>query len=500
MAPMLSAHLSPAGQESQRFLKFDFGSIVAGMELSAGLCGVVQLVIGASPIVLAIALAAIYSGLTYVRRLGPNNVIAWIIFFYLLGNFLVALYAKTLLLQPLDSNLYSPLESFLLLALTLAVIVISADVAKRIPVGRTAFSIARDPRMLMRFSWFAFALGVAFSILNRFAQAAGGFGGFSLFRDLLQMAVIARTAALIEQGGRRSLDAPLLIMLATGTILGLLDDQKTAVALPVLAYFVTQLAYRGTLSVRAITALLAGAAAFFIVVAPVVHGLRVLGIQRMPLGQRVQLMRTALSNTVANPGQMMQFQALTALDFSGSYTNYFGTSGAGQMIVGRYASVQQIDPVVAAVDRRGEQGSDAILPAVTRMIPSILYPNKPLFPESFRTLTHYNIISPLGGKFMTLPLAGQAYAAYGIPGCIVITFIAFFPLFLAMRKWGSDISHNIYALFILNSFVVVYSSQGDFSQLFGMYIHDMPIFWAVFVLLDKLSRYQKKSPGGAGYA
>lgn len=464
---------------------------MVGLGVAAVLSGVMQLLLGAPPAVVLLALLAVAFGITGFKLLGPYNLGAWVALFYVFGNVLVALYAKTIFGQPLDSNLYAPLASFFALSVTSGALLLALLLARRIGVGQPLLQPSRDPRFLFKFSWACLVLGILFWLLNRIAQdpVESDFGGVALFRDLLFMAVIARTAALLESSAnRRAFDMRLGLTIAASAFVGLIDNAKTAMALPVLSYFIAVLFYRGGLPVKLIVILTGGGFLFGSVVAPVVHSLRALGQQELRVGERIDFVASSIGALLEDPGAFGHVQRLAAGAFEGGYYKYFGGNGAGQMLLGRYASVQQIDPVISEVDASSPMGGEAVWPALTRLVPSFIFPDKPRFTEAFNTLVHYRLVDPEGGKFPTLPLAGQVYAAYGLLGLMTIPFFTFLAFFLLIKKIGWHMHRNIYAIFFFCSFVVVYAAQGDFGQYAGATLRNVPLFAALFLIVGWLCR------------
>lgn len=456
--------------------------------LAAVAAALAQLVLGASLAVVTFALLAVLFGLLGFAVLGAYNLGSWVGLLYALGNVLIALYAKTLLGQPIDSNLNAPLDSFFALGVTSGGLFVALLLVRRLGVGRPIFKPVRDPHFLAYFSWACFALGVLFWFLNSLFQdpEGSGFGGVALFRDLLFMAVIARTGALLEKSGnRRAFDGRLASIIAAAAFLGLIDNSKTVAALAVLSHFVTVLFYRRGLPLRSIIVLVAGALLFGAVIAPMVHALRAMGQQKMSLSERIGFVESNFTALLDDPKQFDRFERLAAGQFAGGYYNYFGKSGTGQMLLGRYVSVQQVDPVIAVVNGSHPWGGDAIWPAFARLMPSFIYPNKPEYSEAYNTLVHYGLVDPEGGKFPTLPLAGQAYAGYGVSGLLTIPFITFLGVLLVMKKLGWQLHRNIYAIFFFCNFVVVYVGQGDFGQYAGAALRGFPAFAVVFWSIGK---------------
>jgi hypothetical protein len=454
-----------------------------------------QLMLDASPLVVMVCLLAAAVGLIGFVALGAYNLGSWLILFFTLGNVLVALYAKTLLGQPLDSHLRAPLNSYIAVAVTGIAMLAALVLVRRVRVGRPLFRGESDPRFLGFLSWTCFGLGGIAWLLNRWFQdpSGSGFGGIAIFRDLLLMAVIARTGMLLERTAcRKALDWRLGLMVSVSVFLGLVDNSKTMAALPVLSYFVTVLFYRRGLSVRALLVFVLGASLFAGILAPMIHALRALGQHEMSVDQRIDLIISNLHRVVESPEEFDRLAEIAAGRFEHGYYDYFGASGAGQMLLGRYASIQQIDPVVSEVDRQGTYGGAAIWPGFSRLLPSAVHPEKPEHVESFNTLVHFRLIHPDGGKFPTLPLGGQAYAGYGYIGLLFLPVLTFFVFLVVVKKLGWQLHRNVYAIFFFSSFVVVYASQGDFGQYMDASLRRFPLFAAIFWLLAQFYRFRPR--------
>src|SRR2546422_1351678 len=348
------------------------------------------------------------AGLAGFRIVGAYHAAGWLAFAFTFGNAIVALVAKTAFLQPLESHLYAPLESFLALVGGSAALLIALLISLTIPVGKPLCRPVKDARLLRWLSNSTFTLGTLFWYLNRLFQdpEGSGFGGLAVFWNLVLMAVIARTAMLLERSdGRRSVDAQLSLILVACVVMGLIDNSKTEVALPIVAYFATSLFYRGGVTLRQATAGAVGVALMAGLIGPMIHAYRGLGIQGMPWQQRVELIERGAEEALAHGG-LKGYEQLASSQFVAGYYDYFG-EGRGQMLLGRYASVQQIDPVIASVSRHGTLGGSVIWPSFARALPSFIYPDKPRYIESYRLLVHLGLINPEGGKYPTVPLVAQ---------------------------------------------------------------------------------------------
>lgn len=478
---------------TKQFLALKGKRFTFALAIGAIACAVVQLALGGSPVTVALCLAAIGPGLLAMAVFGLFHVGSWIALFYTLGNTLMALYSKTLVGQGLDTNLEAPDESFLVLLLSSWILFFALLTANRIRLGQAIFKDSEQPTRLRFMAWGCFIVGAGASVITRVLTNVddldSSFGGAAIFRELLFMAVILRTAWLLESSGdRRSIDFTGGLFLVVAVVGGLIDNQKTAAALPVVAYFATVMFYRRGISARFILVLGIGAVVFGGVISPIVHTLRFLGQQSMTLSERAEFISDVVSRVVADPHQLDAMKVIAEQQFEGGYYNYYGADGRSQMLLGRYASVQQIDPVISMSNRRGYQGDDALWPALPRLLPRFLNEDKKPYIEEYYTLVHFGLIDPEGGKFPTLPIAGQSYAAYGLLGVVLVPFGAFLLLFLVLKKLGWSMERNPFAIFFMVQFAIVYASQGSFAQYVGTALRFWPTLAAVLVILRMLSR------------
>ena len=443
---------------------------------------VVQIALGADPRVLLLALVGTSAGLAGFGFLGVYELGAWVSLFYVLGNLVIAVCTKTFLGQAADSNLESPLLSFLVVDVGCLSLFLALVVVRAANVGKPVLRPTEGDDGLAFLSWSCFLLGAISWLLNRQFQDPGGngFGGFALFVNLFLMAVIARTAhVMVRENRPRRIDASLVLILVVSTAAGLLENQKAGIALPLASYLVTLTFFRGGLSKGTlVTSLLCGVL-FVSLVAPLTHIYRALDIQRIPLNEKIKLIKLETAHAFAGGALRDDYSMLVSTAFSNGYYDYFGDS-RGQMIVGRYASIQQIDPVVTTVYNTRPLGGAAIWPALGHAVPSFINPEKPQDEESYTILVDLGLINPAGGKFPTLPLVGQAYAGYGFVGILIIPFATFLVFLLALKKITGGLWRNIYSIFFFCQFVIVYANQGDLHQYADEVLRAFPVFTVLF--------------------
>lgn len=145
-----------------------------------------QLALGANVVVLALVAAASLTGLMTLRLMGSYNIAGWLSALFVLGNALIAIYAKTLFGQAVDSYLYAPLDSFFVLAIGTAELLIATLLVYYLPVGKAIFRPVRNVKFLSFISLATFLLGTVFWCLNLMYEGIDrlgwGFRPLFLFR------------------------------------------------------------------------------------------------------------------------------------------------------------------------------------------------------------------------------------------------------------------------------------------------------------------------------
>jgi len=476
--------------KSNSTLRLSSRRIVIFLGVSALVAILIQFMLGVSLPIIMLAMIIIALGLLSFLAFGAYNIGSWLALFYMLGNVLVALFAKTLMGQSLDSHLYAPLDSFLVLTITTSALFAALIIARYVKLGRPLLRPTHNPKALSWLSWGSFVFSVVSWFINQYFQGpeGTGFGGFAVFRDLILMAVIARTALLIINNERRyAIDGKLAVILIVGVFLGLLSSSKTLAAYPVVSYFATLLFYHRGISLRHVTLLVVALVFFVIVLVPMVQTWRYLGQERMTVPERIELIRNG-SEAVLTGRKFKYYKQLAVIPFRGGYYNYFGGNGRGQALLGRYASVQQIDPVIFQVNRQGAIGGSVVWPAFTRILPRELYLNKSKYIEGYHILVKLDLINPVGGKYPDVPIAAQVYAGYGMMGVLLIPFITFTGFILALKKVGWNLYRNVYAIFVFCDFIIVYSNDADLNAYWGFVLRSLPLFILIFWVLDRFSR------------
>ncbi len=301
----------------------------------------------------------------------------------------------------------------------------------------------------------------------------------------MYMGIIARTAyAFLRSAGRRNFDVVLVLMLIVLTADGLLGNGKADTALPWICFFATILFFKGGLPWRYIAGMACGVLLFVAAVAPLIHVFRGMGLRNLTLTNEIEAFENTLP-LILNPEQFA-FQT-GRYERAKGYYNYFG-GGKGQMLLGRYSSIQEIDPVIAAVDASEPMGSDVIISAVRGQLPKFIDPDKPKITNDLLILQREGLTNGSHGGYPTLPFAGEIYAAFGILGVIFVFSLVFFAFVLALKKLGWNLYQNVFSIFILCT-QIFKINEADLGHFLGTIFRDLPLLALTLLFLIKIFQF-----------
>jgi len=460
--------------------------IVLVLGFGAVLAAVIQVALDADLLVLLLALLSISCGLFGFWLFGVNNLAGWVCLMYTTGNVLIAFYAKTIFLQPLDSNLTGPLASFTIQAICCFAMLLALILTTWIGVGRPLMPPITDLTTLRFVSNWCLVIGFAFQILQTVLgrQGDSSFGGLNVLGGLVYLGIIARTALVMQRSdGRRILDPILIVAIGACTLSGVLSTGKSETSIPSLCFIATILFFKGKLPWRYVAAVTAGVL-LFVTIAPIMLTFRYMGLRNMPLDREIETFEYMLPSLL-NRDELALLAGQHSQMKSVNY-NYYGNH-EGQLILGRFSSIQQIDPIIGAVQMRGPIGGDVIVDGFRASIPKTLDPDKPTAAQGFTVIKSLGIYRG-GGPRPTVPLAAVVFAAYGIWGVILIPFATFLVYLLLLKKLCWDIRGNIFAIFILACQVsAIHSAE---LQHFAEYVfRDLPLLAAICLIMQKVAYY-----------
>jgi len=455
-------------------------NIIWLLGLPAAICVLVQIGLGANFSVLLLAACCIATGLYGFWLLGSGNTAAWFCLFYMAGSVLFAFYGKTFLLQTVDSNLYAPALSYSVQAICGLAMLGALIVSSWVNVGRTMQPIT-DLATLKFLAWASFIIGLSIEIFHTYGDrgAAGPeYGGLALFGSLMYLGIVARTAyVILRSGGKKHIDSVVLLMLLIATAFGVFMNGRGNTAMPCLYFFATLLFFKGKLPWRYVTALVCGAA-LFAAIAPMLLVFRYAGLRNMTLQQEADAFTRLLPSIL--DGRAYAFET-GKIENLRAYYHYFGGSKS-QVVLGRWATIQQSDPAIAMTENSAPLGRDLFISELRSQLPTFIDPDKPALPVAFTILEQQGLTNSSHGHYPTLPPAGEVYALFGMTGVLIIPFAVFLIYALILKKIGWALYGNVFSIFILMS-STMNAFQNGLQAFIGSMFRTIPaLFLTVFCL------------------
>ncbi len=335
----------------------------------------------------------------------------------------------------------------------------------------------------MFLSWSCFLVGASVLLLLRIVAgkgltSRGSYGAIAFLGSLAYMGIIARTAYLaITSHGRKFLDLTLFFLLLFKKIVGILAFVKEATAVPWLCFFSTIIFFTRKLPRRYATFLIVSGIFFTLLVAPLIHILRGLQLREASLTKEVDLMEYYLP-LLLQPDRFSFFAARA--ESSNNYYHYFGSPKAN-VLLPRFTSVQQIDPVIAAADAGDKIDKNLALAAVEANLPKFLAPNKPTDTIADTILVREGYVPIYSkGNYPTLPFSGEMYAIFGWGGITAGVFGVFFIYLLVLKKVGWNLYCNIFSIFLFGS-SLYHSNEQSMEDFVGHIIRVFPAYVLIII-------------------
>ena len=464
-----------------------------------------HLFLGTSPFLMLIAAVAIILSVFILFEFGIDNAASLVGFVFVFNTIIFAIVLKTLFLQPLDSNLYRPASSFLVVLLGILEIFFALKIVRLVPTGNPIFKATRDAKFLKYLSIAAFATGLFFWLLNQrflidrraaFYSDSSSFGGFASFTHIFYMAIIAATAyVIISTNGKKSLNLWVVFLLIIGSLIGLVASRKIEFAYAFLSYYLTSFYFRRRVTKTQATTIALFIAFAFFIFGPVVHTFRSeLWFLNFP--QKVDFLRDNWQ-TVLSKSRLESFlDRVLSRRNSGYDFEYFGRN---LFFIDRFATIQHIDLIIDTVEQQEKLGSSTLARGYLRILPRFLYEQKSTISQADEVTWELGLRTFGVIGFPTVPLVGHAFAALGWFGVLFIPFYMFIILFLILKKVGWNLYENIYAIFFLVP-LVVNVHQWTHTQYVYRLLREFPLLILLLLLISgvyKLINHVQKRAGGS---
>jgi hypothetical protein len=441
-----------------RLLSANLFWLVVLPSLLIGLQLMIHLLNGSDLICVVLLGLTLSIGMLFLNHGGLQNTISFISLIFIAKYVGIASPIKIFLGQALDSNLSHPREAFLMTFLCTVQLYAAYRLTSKYHFKLILLREIADRQYYKVLFWVSYPLGTLFFLIGAcipsYASTAGeGFQTFML--PILIVAVVARTAYLVtDPSDRRELDGTLVFMLGTSFLLAFLANLKFVAVITIMAYAVTIVVRKKTVSLRLVLLGGAGLALAVIVIFPLINLMR--SASQSKFGGRSMKERTMMERietmTVFFETQDLWGHLATYEDGSrqdSSHYPYFGNTGSYGTLLERVGMVQHADIIKSGIDSNGELGIWPAGWAFQHAVPRVINGVKTQDSMCDIMFAHAGVL-PKGFKNdLTLGMVGGSYAMFGWYGVALIPFILFTCFFLQQRVWAGSSTANLWAIVLL---------------------------------------------------
>ncbi|MBN1481479.1 hypothetical protein EH223_03865 [candidate division KSB1 bacterium] len=416
---------------------------------------VLQLAFGADVRILFFAVATALCGFLILNHGGIYDAVSLAGFVFLFNTVFFAILLKTFLGQAIDSNLYAPFISFLIIFIVALEVLFAIKLVHIIPVGKPLYKPHNDLSFLKYLAIVCYVLGVLLWILSQlyhvdprsqFSSQDKGFGGFATIYPIFYMGIVAGTAfVLLSSNQKKSVNKWLFMMILTGVIMGLFESRKVIVGLTFGYYFFTSFIYRHRITSRQIFVGILLVLFIFFIFAPIVHVYRT-DLWFLPFSQRIDYMKSNADKMIQSNYLFDYFRRVFNQEYSLNSYQYFGQN---LILIDRFATIQHSDLIIDSFMSRNEMGAELFIQGFDLILPSFINPNKRSISLGDQItwelgLRKYGVVG-----FPTVPVIASSFAAKKWLGVLVVPFFIFLLLFLFLKKVGADIRRNVFSIYFI---------------------------------------------------
>ena len=446
-----------------RFIKW-----ASGASLLLALC---QLPLGGDPLIILLCLLteAVCFVPIYLYGLGRTVGIlyigVWLAFSF------SALLAKTLLLQPLDSNLFNPLLAFCIGLVGSVAFTIAAIAAYYVkPLQKNKIPPVMDPNILSFLAAVFFGIGVVVFFIAVYARRNSLISNIAVqFSCYIGFGFVCELASVIIRSNRRHVFSTFSVIIGISMMyFSISSNSKFGILSVGLAYILCMTAYRVRFKWPVVIAGVLALAFLSEVVFPAIHIVRGYRDRLNPVEvslATVQTIGNLLADdkeTVAIKDTLAQQDAVSAS--AGGYQNvYFGSQ---QVWLDRFTNIGFIDAIARRFDFNGPFfGADSVLSQTMNFLPQQLDPSKNI---TFRLSAGDRLSQSLGlsardqNAYATVTLPMELFSAGGFSMILAVGVPLIFLMLLEINFLAFNFSSNVWSVSILLTYgMMFYASTYD---------------------------------------
>ena len=458
--------------------------LVKALCLMTAIACILHIVIGTHPIVVCIA------GLNVLLFAYPIYVCG----FLNIGAVLIAMvgfrytgfpiFAKLIMIQPLDTNLLDPLGSFGVVLLGLIGYLIAFHTSIKFSIGKPLLKPTINESSLRRISFLSAIIGISanLAVASRTGEHYTGLTIAEFFTPFLHLALISSIGqTLLASNKKRSLDFWGLLLAFAEIVFAMVQNSRLALMETFLCFIATSIAFEAKIKWHQLFAIIITIGMMVLFVTPIFLYVRDF---RSDLSWNQRIFATF--ETVGKWSNAFSYyqNKRDLSDRLGWYLNYYGKP---HNVFERMTLINHVDVLKVGVDTYGHVGINDLSLSIKKSLPRILSPDKPIA-NSQGTWLYEQIGLYKISSFATAPLIGTGYSAYGKIGAFFYPLILGTVWFLMIKKIsGWRLQGNVWAIYLLlrihNQFV-----EGSSDSYLVHILRIMPQDIVLLLIINALSQ------------
>lgn len=421
---------------------------------SALVFAVLQIALGASPLLVVALVGVIIVTLVPVRVYGLAHIVGLLFLAICFYFGYLALLAPTLILRRADAELFVPELS------SMVVFAFAASAAAGALAARLIFPYLpllvrpiEDPRTLRRLAVVALALGVVGMGLSRLQGWAVSLGAF-LGSYLILAFAFELTATLKETGNRRSM-SPLAIVLAAAIFVGTVTaNSKSGLFIAIGAWATANIMCGRRLNWRLIVpgAMLGVLLTYFFLSVNMVRMYReeVSGLELMTMTAE-----TAVGLATADADTLVQLERMKGDNVNTNPLFYSVTYFEGlPVLIERFIMLPYADAVLRSTDPAGPfAGNSFLTRQLWDMLPAFLNPDKDTSYSGNIIVVALGLGDPSFNGNPTIGLAAEFFYAGGYVTVIVGAALLFFLISVVLGTTVGSVAGNAFGVYVFVRYV-----------------------------------------------
>ena len=424
--------------------------------------GVFQLILQASPVVVILS---VLSGLIAIlpcffyglgRTVGVLYLMVW--FQVSFG----ALLTKSMLLQPLDSNLFSPVFSHLILLVGAIAFSASALLAYTFtPLHKDLIRPELNPRRLTALAAIFAGLWASAMIVGKLGANGAAIAVF--LRNYIFLAFVCETAAtILRSNGTRTFSFFGAALFAVTIAFSISVNSKAGILGIGVCYFLTLLAFGRRPSLRVVGALVPAFAILTIAINPAIHVVRAQRDRLNPFEIMAATTSTAVGILIGDEDTVAKVDSLKRQEFQAGYNLYRNRYlGRSDVWFDRFILTGYIDAITRRVTYDGPFfGWNYILSQTAEALPRQLYgATKNRYSSGARITRTLGLTERDAAVSPTVPLPIELFVAAGFPAILILGIPTLAFAISALNLVANTFRRNVWSIGFLGIYGYFFAVQ-----------------------------------------